>query len=84
MNSFVTDTQALVKFMVGKKVINDKAHQAFLAADKGEAVISTAWQTGQNGETSTMFAVSFQAVTQSRLEAEIPQQSSMLVETSAG
>ncbi len=39
MDSFVTDTQALVKFMMGKKVINDKAHQAFRAADKGEAVI---------------------------------------------
>jgi predicted nucleic acid-binding protein len=39
MNSFVTDTRALVKFMMGKKVINDKAHQVFLAADKGEAVI---------------------------------------------
>jgi len=39
MDSFVCDTQALVKFMMGKKVINNKAHQAFLAADKGEAVI---------------------------------------------
>lgn len=28
MDSFVTDTQALVKFMMGKKVINHKAHQA--------------------------------------------------------
>jgi predicted nucleic acid-binding protein len=39
MPSFVTDTQALVKFMMGKKVINDAAHQTFLSADKGEAVI---------------------------------------------
>lgn len=39
MNSYVTDTQALVKFMTGKKVINDKAHQAFENADKGEAII---------------------------------------------
>jgi len=39
MDNFVTDTQALVKFMMGKKVINEKAHQAFLAADKGRAAI---------------------------------------------
>jgi predicted nucleic acid-binding protein len=39
MSSFVTDTQALVKFMMGKKVINDAAHQAHLSADQGEAVI---------------------------------------------
>ena len=39
MPSFVTDTQALVKFMMGKKVINDAAHQAYLSADKGEATI---------------------------------------------
>ena len=39
MDSFVTDTQALVKFMMGKKVINDKSHQAFQSADKGEAAI---------------------------------------------
>jgi predicted nucleic acid-binding protein len=39
MPSFVTDNQALVKFMMGKKVINDAAHQAYLSADKGEAVI---------------------------------------------
>jgi predicted nucleic acid-binding protein len=39
MPSFVTDTQALVKFMLGKKVINDAAHQAYLSADKGEATI---------------------------------------------
>jgi len=35
----VTDTQGLVKFMMGKKVINDAAHQAYLSADKGEATI---------------------------------------------
>lgn len=39
MDSFVTDTQALVKFMEGKKVINNKSHQVFQSADKGEATI---------------------------------------------
>ena len=39
MDSFVTDTQALVKFMMGKKVIDDRSHQAFQSADKGEAII---------------------------------------------
>ena len=39
MDSYVTDTQALVKFMMGKKVINEKCHQAFLAADRGKNII---------------------------------------------
>lgn len=39
MDSFVTDTQALVKFMMGKKVINDKSHKAYQDADKGEVTI---------------------------------------------
>lgn len=39
MADYVTDTQALVTFMMGKKVINNKAHQAFLSADKGESTI---------------------------------------------
>jgi len=39
MDSFVTDTQALVKFMMGQKVINDRSHQAFLSADKAESII---------------------------------------------
>lgn len=39
MADYVTDTQALVKFMMGKKVINDKSHQAFIDADKGECTI---------------------------------------------
>ena len=39
MSSFVTDTQALVKFMLGKRVINDAAHQVYLSADKGDAVV---------------------------------------------
>lgn len=39
MNSYVTDTQALVKFMMGKKVINDKSHQAYQSADKGDSII---------------------------------------------
>ena len=39
MDSFVTDTQALVKFMMGKKVINDRSHQAFISADKAQCTI---------------------------------------------
>lgn len=39
MSSYVTDTQGLVKFMMGQKVINDTAHQAYLSADKGESKI---------------------------------------------
>jgi len=39
MDSFVTDTQALIKFMDGKKVINDRSHQAYKSADKGEVTI---------------------------------------------
>lgn len=39
MDSFVTDTQALIKFMMGKKVINNRSHQTFQSADKGEATI---------------------------------------------
>lgn len=39
MDSFVTDTQALVKFMMGKKVINARSHQAYQSADRGEATI---------------------------------------------
>jgi predicted nucleic acid-binding protein len=39
MHSFVTETQALVKFMIGKKVVNDRSHQAFQSADRGEATI---------------------------------------------
>ena len=39
MDSFVTDTQALVKFMMGQKVINEISHQAFLSADRGESII---------------------------------------------
>jgi predicted nucleic acid-binding protein len=39
MDSFVTDTQALAKFMMGKKVINDRCHQAYQLADRGESTI---------------------------------------------
>lgn len=39
MSSYVTDTQALVKFMEGKKVINAASHEAFQAADRGESSI---------------------------------------------
>jgi predicted nucleic acid-binding protein len=37
--SYVTDTQALVKFMMGQKVIDEQCHQAFVAADRGENII---------------------------------------------
>ncbi len=39
MKSYVTDTQAVVKFMTGKKVIDEKSHQIFLSADRGESII---------------------------------------------
>ena len=39
MNKFVTDTQALVKFMNGVKVINDKINSIMKKADKGENII---------------------------------------------
>jgi len=39
MNSYVADTQALIKFMMGKKVINEPSHQAFIFADQGKAII---------------------------------------------
>jgi len=39
VNSYVTDTQALVKFMMGKKVIDEYSHEAFLSADQGEGII---------------------------------------------
>ena len=39
MSSYVTDTQALVEFMMGQRVINDAAHQAYLSADKGDDII---------------------------------------------
>jgi predicted nucleic acid-binding protein len=39
MSNYVTDTQALVKFMMGKKVINDASHKAFQEADRGEGTI---------------------------------------------
>lgn len=39
MSSYVTDTQGLVKFMMGQKVINDAAHQAYLSADNGDDTI---------------------------------------------
>ena len=39
MASYVTDTQALVKFMMGQKVINEQCHQVFLSADRGENTI---------------------------------------------
>ena len=39
MADYVTDTQALIKFMTGKRVINKVCHQAFLAADRGEKII---------------------------------------------
>lgn len=39
MASYVTDTQALVKFMMGQKVIDEQCHRAFVAADRGDNVI---------------------------------------------
>lgn len=39
MSSYVTDTMALVKFMMGKKVINKASHEAFKSAEKGKGVI---------------------------------------------
>ena len=39
MNKYVTDTQALVKFLSGKKVINDKIHSIFEDTDNGKAII---------------------------------------------
>lgn len=39
MDSYVTDTQALIKFMMGQKVIDKQCHQAFLSADQGKNTI---------------------------------------------
>ncbi len=39
MDSFVTDTQALVKIMMGKKTINERSHRAYQSADRGESII---------------------------------------------
>ena len=39
MADYVSDTQAIVKFMMGKKVINEKSHQAFVSTDNGECTI---------------------------------------------
>lgn len=38
-NTFVTDTQALIKHLVGQKVINDVSTEAFKQADIGQAKI---------------------------------------------
>lgn len=39
MASYVTDTQALVKFMMGQKVIDARSHQAFRDVDRGDGVM---------------------------------------------
>lgn len=39
MNKYVTDTQALVKYFEGKKVINDNIHKIFKMSEFGEALI---------------------------------------------
>ena len=39
MNKYVTDTQALVKFLNGKKVINDNVDLIFKKADEGKNII---------------------------------------------
>ena len=37
--SYVTDTQALVKFMTGLKVVDACSHQAFREVDRGDGVM---------------------------------------------
>ena len=39
MNKYVTDTQALVKFLNGKKVINDTVDAIFKKTDQGKNII---------------------------------------------
>lgn len=39
MNRYVTDTQAVIKFLNGKKVINDIADSIFRKTDEGENII---------------------------------------------
>jgi len=39
MNRYVADTQALIKFMQNKKVINDSSQTAFEDAENGTAII---------------------------------------------
>jgi predicted nucleic acid-binding protein len=39
MKKYVTDTQALIKFLNGKKVINDIKDSIFKKADEGENII---------------------------------------------
>lgn len=39
MNKYVTDTQALVKYFEGKKVINDNIHKIFKMSEFGQALI---------------------------------------------
>jgi predicted nucleic acid-binding protein len=39
MKKYVTDTQALIKFLNGKKVINDLVDSIFKKADEGENII---------------------------------------------
>jgi len=39
MNKYVTDTQALIKFLNGKKVINDIVDSVFRKTDEGENII---------------------------------------------
>jgi predicted nucleic acid-binding protein len=39
MNKYVADTQVLVKFLNGKKVINDTVDSIFRKADEGENII---------------------------------------------
>ena len=39
MDSYVADTQALIKFMVGQKVIDEECHRVFLSADQGKNTI---------------------------------------------
>ncbi len=39
MDKYVVDTQALIKFLHGKKVINDRINSILQSADKGKCII---------------------------------------------
>lgn len=39
MDKYVVDTQALIKFLHGKKVINDKINSILQSADEGKCII---------------------------------------------
>jgi len=39
MNKYVTDTQAIIKYLNGQKVINDQIHSIFKNTDNGKDII---------------------------------------------